>query len=225
MGRIEGIFCDFYGTLASGDREVVETICQSVIDDYGLETTAADLAVKWGHAYFGAIEVSNINSFRKLVDIEADTLVETVQPLAGKIDPEPYVVKLNEYLARPPLFDEVHQVLDMIEVPVCIVSNADEKELRAAIEHHQLKQINYVVTSEGARSYKPGAGIFKAALQLTGWDPNQVIHVGDSLHSDVWGAHQVNLKAAWVCREGRISDIGTEKPDFTWPDLQPLMSI
>ena len=49
-----------------------------------------------------------------------------------------------------------------------------------------------------------------------------IIHVGDSLHSDVAGAHKVGIRAAWVSRADRIGDIGTEKPDFTWPDLRPL---
>ena len=41
----------------------------------------------------------------------------------------------------------------------------------------------------------------------TGWDPRRVIHVGDSLHSDVGGAKTIGLLTGWLCREDRILDV------------------
>jgi len=193
-------------------------------DDQGLDLTAADLAVRWGHCYFEALEAVNGDGFRLLVDVEHDTLVETVMPLAGRIDVQPYIAKFHRYLVQPPLFEEVHEVLGRLSVPVCIVSNADECELRAALAWHDLR-FDHVVSSEWTRSYKPEPRIFEAALELTGWSAERVLHVGDSLHSDVAGAHRAGLRAAWVRRTDRISDIGTEKPDFVWLDLRPMISL
>ncbi|UCD29509.1 MAG: HAD family hydrolase [Planctomycetota bacterium] len=224
MTGLQGLFIDFYGTLAGGDREVVELICRAVIDDFGLELSAVDLAEDWGRTYFEAIEAINGDGFRPLVEIEADTLVDTFLPYTGEFDPQHYIVELNKYLARPELFDEVREVLAAKKLPMCLVSNADDRQLREALEYHELS-FDYVVSSESARSYKPEPRIFEAALELTGWKPDKVLHVGDSLHSDVWGAHRAGLRAAWVCRSGRISDIGTEKPDFTWSDLRPIISL
>jgi 2-haloacid dehalogenase/putative hydrolase of the HAD superfamily len=222
--RLQGIFLDFYGTLVGGDLQAVESVCQAVIDDHELKLTAAEMAVQWGHYYFAGIEALNGHGFRRLEQIERDTLVETVMPLAGRIDPIPYIDTFNEYLARPPLFEEVREVLAAIDLPVCIVSNADERELRAALDHLELT-FDHVVTSEAARSYKPDARIFELALERTGLPAEAVIHVGDSLHSDVGGARRLGLRAAWVNRVGRINDIGTEKPDFAWADLRPIISL
>jgi len=224
MQRWQGVFLDFYGTLACGDRQAVESVCQTVIDDHGLDITAADLAIKWGDCYFAAIEAVDGSAFRPLVEIEHDTLIETVLPLAGKVDAGPYIAQLNRYLVRPPLFQDVPAVLNELTLPICIVSNADERELRAALEYHHL-QFEHVVSSEFARCYKPKPRIFEVALELTGWSTDGVVHVGDSLYSDVGGAHRAGLRAAWVHRAGRISDIGTEKPDFTWKDLGPIISL
>jgi len=224
MGRWQGIFLDFYGTLASGDLLAVESVCQRVIDDYGVDAQASHLAVQWGHRYFAAIEAIDGGGFRSLREIEHDTLIETVAPLAGRIDAKPYIDDLNQYLLQPTLYDEVREVLEQLALPVCIVSNADECELQGALAHHGL-QFDHVVSSELARSYKPDHRIFETALELTGWPPERVIHVGDSLHSDVGGARRVGISAAWVSRAERISDIGTEKPDFTWPDLRPLLTL
>ena len=224
MGQWQGIFLDFYGTVAGGDRQTVEAICQAVIDDHRIKMSAAELARQWGHSYFAAIEAVNGDGFRLLADIERDTLIETVRPLTGRIDPEPHIARLNQYLAQPPLFAEVREVFDGLALPVCLVSNADERELRAALAYHDLR-FHCVVSSELARSYKPWPRIFKVALERTGWSADRVVHVGDSLHSDVGGAHRAGLRAAWVCRENRITDIGTDQPDFTWSDLRPMISL
>jgi 2-haloacid dehalogenase len=224
MPRLQGIFLDFYGTLAGGDRAAVVAICQQVIDDHGLTLTADEMAFLWGQRYFAAIEATD-GHFRLLTQIEYDTLVETVFPLTRRnIDVSGYIERLNQYLAQPTLYEEVRDVLAGLRLPVCIVSNADERELRMALRHHELK-FEYVVSSEAARSYKPERRIFQAALELTGWSPERVMHVGDSLHSDVGGARRAGLHSAWVNRADRISDIGTETPDFTWTDLRPLLEL
>lgn len=228
--RFDGVFLDFYGTLASGDVQAVEAICQEVITDHGLQFTAPELAKQWGHRYFAAIEDNNGKTngdgrrFRNLKQIETDTLIETIEPLCGRISVDHYIQSLNVYLAQPTLYEEVREVLAALRLPICIVSNADDEELLAAIEHHGL-HFDYVVSSESSSSYKPDTGIFQAALDVTGWEADRVIHVGDSLHSDVGGAHAAGLKAAWVSRSIRISDIGTDTPDYTWTDLKPLIGL
>ena len=224
MPDLQGIFIDFYGTLAGGDREAVVAICQQVVDDHGLAVAAEDLAGRWGHSYFEAIE-SVDGHFRLLREIERDTLIDTLEPLTGRRVPvDGYIERFNLYCSRPPLFDEVHEVLASLVVPYCILSNADERELRAAVTHHGL-DTQFIVTSESARAYKPDARIFQTALQLTGWSADRVLHVGDSLHSDVGGAKLAGIRTAWVNRAVRMTDIGTEVPDLIWADLRPLMGL
>jgi 2-haloacid dehalogenase/putative hydrolase of the HAD superfamily len=232
MTRWEGVFLDFYGTLASGDLNAVESICQEVIDDHGPVNDPdngepmdkSGLARHWGTCYFAAIENAADGSFKLLREIERDTLIETLQPLIGRIEVDRYIDHLNDYCAQPPLFEEVNTVLEQLRLPICIVSNADERELRSAISHHSLN-LPFVVSSESAKSYKPDPGIFETALELTGFSADRVLHIGDSLHSDIGGAHAAGIKAAWVNRAHRISDIGTERPDYEWPDLMPLLEL
>lgn len=223
-GRWQGVFLDFYGTIASGDVQAVEAVCRQVIDDHQLQADAPQLAVQWGHRFFAAVEAVSCDSFQCLKQIERDTLIDTIAPLTGPVCVDKYIISFNEYLARPTIFEEVREVVAALSVPVCIVSNADEHELRCALEHHGLR-FDYVVSSEASRSYKPDAAIFRTALGLTGWTADRVVHVGDSLHSDVGGAQRAGLKAAWVSRARRISDIGTAQPDYTWSDLRPLVEL
>ena len=71
-----------------------------------------------------------------------------------------------------------------------------------AIEFHGLKP-NGIFTSEDARAYKPRKELFELALRKTGLRADQVVHIGDSISSDVQGASQVGISAIWVNRGGR----------------------
>lgn len=87
-------------------------------------------------------------------------------------------------------------------VPVYIVSNIDKKDIQCALEYHRLKPEG-VFTSEDARSYKPREELFRLALHTTGLDAGEVVHIGDSLTSDVKGAGALGIHALWLNRSGR----------------------
>ena len=107
MQDLDGIFLDFYGTLAGGDRAAVVSICRQVIADHGLAIGADEMAVAWGRRYFAAIESVNGTHFRNLTQIEEDTLVDTALELGGSIEATGSIQMLHDYLAAPPLFEEV----------------------------------------------------------------------------------------------------------------------
>lgn len=228
MNGLDGLFMDFYGTLVGGDREAVESVCRRIVAQYSLSITPEQLGIDWGKGYFALSEICNDGHFRTLYQIECDSLVETMRPLVGRdIDPAPFVAGLTDWLRSPPEFEETHEVLGELrlrDIPVCLVSNADHQDLLAALDARGLR-VDHVVTSESARSYKPDATIFRQALRETGWSAEKVMHVGDSLHSDVGGAKGAGLRAIWVCRSVRISDIGTAEPDHRVEDLRGLLEL
>lgn len=221
--RLDGIFLDLYGTLTASDRAAVHAACQRVVDDHRLPIGEADLAVRWGEKFFALVDESNHRDFRTLVECERISLIDTVAEYGVIIDPAPYVEMLEAYWRAPPVHPEVTDFVAALTLPVCIVSNADEKAAQTALKRNGLS-FAHVVTSEGARSYKPDGGIFRFALRRTGWRPDRVIHVGDSLHSDVKGAQTAGLHSGWVCREDRIHDIGEAAPDRTFRNLMELAS-
>jgi 2-haloacid dehalogenase/putative hydrolase of the HAD superfamily len=220
------VFVDFYGTLAAGDKETVELTCRGVVDGLQLPMTPPELAILWGERFFEALAVSNHDQFRTLYECEQHSLRETVRPFVGEIDPVPFVAGMEEYWRRPPLHDDVVAFLAALDRPVCCVSNADAEPLRQAIAHHGLR-FDGVISSEEARSYKPDSTIFDNACELMGVSPARVIHIGDSLHSDIGGASGRGISTAWLNRPQRIHDIGRCLADFTvssLTDLIPLLS-
>ncbi len=228
--RPRALFLDFYGTLTSWARETVEDICQRVMDDVGLQADKAQVAVDWGRHFFRLIEESNHDRFRTLYECERDSFVSLLEAMGRPLVGDPigladgYVRPLRDYLCKPPLQDDVIEVLGQLDVPVCLVTNADREHIEFATRHYGL-EFDEIVTSEEARCYKPESGIFRLALERTGWDPATVVHAGDSRHSDVDGANRAGIRSVLIDRVGRISDVGEAEPQYIFPDLRGLLTL
>ena len=220
----DGVFLDLYGTLTAGDRQAVEAVCAEIVRDHGLSLSAYELSVTWGERFFHLLDFCNGDGFKTLFDVEIHTLRETMAALRVDVDAGRYTEKLQHYWKNPPPQPEVPQFLAAMKLPICIVSNADHADAAMALTRCEVTPA-YVVTSEVARSYKPDRGIFEMALRRTGWRRDRVIHVGDSLHSDVGGAIVAGIKSGWVNRAHRIHDIGTHMPDYEFEDLMGLASL
>jgi 2-haloacid dehalogenase len=220
--RFNAVFLDFYGTLAAGDADAVERTCANIVRELNLACSPHEFAVEWGNRFFRTMDECHSENFQTLYDCECVSLIETCRDLADvTISPQPFIDDLFEYLCSPPLYPEVHDVLKSLPVPVCCVSNADRNHLESAIEKHQLV-FDSVVCSEEARSYKPHPGLFEMAMRVMDVKPDEVLHVGDSLHSDVNGAKRVGIEAIWICRDRRIHDVGDVESNHKISNLNEL---
>ncbi|MBU0638774.1 MAG: HAD family hydrolase [Planctomycetes bacterium] len=222
--ELDGVFLDMYGTITTGDRLAVETVCRRIIADTGARISAHELSITWGERFFHALDFCNGADFLTLFDVEVKTLRATMSRLGVMVDPTPYVEQLSQYWQNPPLQSDVPSFIAEFPLPICIVSNADHADASAGLAAHNI-EVAQVVTSEDVRYYKPDRRIFEAALELTGWRRERVIHVGDSLHSDVGGALVAGLRSGWINRAHRIHDIGAYEPDYEFEDLHGLTAL
>lgn len=227
-GSLDAVFVDFYGTIAAGDRAAVENTCEGIVRRFSLPMPASRLAVTWGDVFFRIIEESNHESFQTLLRCEIESLGETLRSLGVDADSKTLgrlVEPLEAYWSKPDVYPDALEFLEEIDLPVCCVSNADTAHLRAALDHHQIR-FDAVVTSEDAKCYKPDSAIFERALDQLGVTADRVMHVGDSLHSDVCGAAGRGILTVWVRREDRIHDVGNHEPDHcasTMTEVIPLL--
>jgi len=222
---VDAIFLDFYGTVTGGDARAVERACAAVVGDFGLDMTVPEFAVHWGEVFFNMMGRHNGHSFLMLHELEVASLRAALGDHGNGADLAPYVAVLETYWADPPIFDDAVEFLARVDRPVCCVSNADNDHLEKAIARHNLNFAG-VISSEAARSYKPDGAIFESARRRMERDPDRVLHVGDSLHSDIGGARRSGIQSVWINRTERIHDIGTSAPDHSitlLTDLLPLL--
>ncbi|MCP3991519.1 MAG: HAD family hydrolase [bacterium] len=111
-----------------------------------------------------------------------------------------------------------------MDLAVVVVSNIDRQDIEAAIALHGLSFAD-LITSDDVRSYKPRPELFNAGLRALGLRPDQVLHIGDSVTSDVAGATRLGIPVARVNRTGKARRDGIQPTyeTMTLTELVPLI--
>ena len=129
-------------------------------------------------------------------------------------------------LAEAVAFPDATLVIESLrrQFPVAILSNADDDFLLPCLERNGLAA-DLVVSSEGARVYKPHEAIFRRAAEGLAVEMDQVLYVGDSHFSDVLGAKKAGMPMAWLNPSGRPLPDRVPPPDYELRALRELLSL
>lgn len=220
---IKGIFIDFYGTLVYEDGEVISEITQ-LIYDTGKVENKSEIGGYWWQEFQSAFLNSYGETFQTQRVLEHASLEKTIAHFQSTADAKALSEKMFAYWRKPPIFPESKEFLEACPVPVYVVSNIDREDILVAIEHHGL-QPAAVFTSEDAKSYKPRKELFELALSSTGLRHEEVVHIGDSMSSDVKGASALGIRGIWVNRGGREVPEGVEAVSNLMEVLQKIAPL
>jgi 2-haloalkanoic acid dehalogenase type II len=194
------VLLDVYGTLVHDDDACVADVASLVADLAGVDPDV--VAREWSARIWAMADTAHGDGFRCLADLNVSSLAETAAHFGVRVDADQMCRRQREFWRRAPLFADSLPFLDAVDVPVCLVSDADRDHLRAVLYQHGIT-VDSVVTSEDARAYKPRSEPFQLALQRLGLEATDVIHVGDSPASDIAGAGELGIDTAFVSRDGR----------------------
>ena len=104
------------------------------------------------------------------------------------------------------LFPETASTLTRLkarDLELGIISNFDSRLFSVMRGLGIAELFDTVTISSLAQAAKPGPQIFQVALKKHVVDPEEALHVGDSLLDDVEGARKAGLHAALLDRDGR----------------------
>ena len=198
---IKAVFIDFYGTVVYEDGEVIQKVSQEIFVS-GKVNDKSEIGSYWWNEFQTAFNNAYGDSFKAQRILEYKSLKKTIKHFKSSAD----AVKLSNLMFRhwiePPIFEESKQFFELCPVPIYVVSNIDRSDVLQAIKYHGLKPTG-VFTSEDAKSYKPRKELFEFALNNVGLSAGEVLHIGDSLSSDIKGASSVGINAIWVNRNNR----------------------
>lgn len=203
---IQAVFIDFYGTVVHEDGEVIRKVSQEIFDSGNVQDKS-EIGTYWWNEFQTAFLFAHGDNFRTQRELEYQSLHKTIQHFESAADVGELSNMMFEHWVKPPIFEEAKQFFEICPVPVYIVSNIDREDIQKAIDFHGLKPAG-VFTSEDAKSYKPRKELFEFALNRTGLSAGQVLHIGDSLSSDIEGALSVGIAAVWVNRSERAIPAG-----------------
>ena len=205
---IKAFFLDFYGTVVHEDGEVVKKISQ-LIYETGKAESPSEVDSFWWKDFQNLFNNSYGNTFETQRALEKKSIKHTLEKFASNENIDKLSNYMFEHWVKPPIFEESKKFFEISPLPIYIVSNIDANDVLRAIEFHQLSPSG-IFTSEGAKAYKPRKELFELALNTTGLHADEVIHIGDSLSSDVKGASSVGIKAIWLNRFNKENSCGVD---------------
>lgn len=204
----KAFFVDFYGTLVHEDGEVIREITK-ILCETGRVEDPSEVDTFWWEDFRDMFMNSYGETFETQRALEERSLAHTIERFEAHADSKELSEKMFAHWVQPPIFEDTKEFFEKCPLPIYVVSNIDTADIREALAYHGLRPTG-VFTSEDARSYKPRKELFELALRETGLRPDEVIHIGDSVSSDVRGAAGVGIRALWLNRFGKTVPEGVE---------------
>ena len=100
-----------------------------------------------------------------------------------------------------PAYEDTKEFFENCPLPVYIISNNAGKYIEESMKDKGLHPAG-IISSDMARAYKPHRAVFEKALEVSGCRADEVIHIGDSVSSDVEGAVAAGIRPVLIDREG-----------------------
>lgn len=199
---VKAIFIDFYGTVVHEDGAVIKEVTEEIIST-GAKAEKSEIDGFWWKEFQTMFMNAYDDKFETQRKLELKSLKNTIEKFGSNADATKLSGLMFEHWMKPPIFEESKEFFEKVPVPIYIVSNIDRDDVIKAIAYHGLKPAG-VFTSEDARSYKPRAEIFEMALKKVNLQPDEVVHIGDSLSSDIKGASALGINTVWINRGGKV---------------------
>ena len=110
---------------------------------------------------------------------------------------------------------------------LAVISNIDD-DLFADTAKHLKVELDWLITAEQVRSYKPSTRNFEIALETMGIAPENLLHVAQSVYHDIVPAASMGISTVWVNRRHEKTGFGATlptsgQPDWEVPDLKTLV--
>lgn len=206
MIMIKAVFLDFYGTVVHEDGAVIKEITRIIIET-GKVDDKSQIGTFWWNEFQTMFMNSYGSAFEKQRTLEYKSLEKTLTRFQSDASAAELSEKMFAHWVKPPIFDESKEFFETCPVPIFIVSNIDTADIMSALQYHGLNPAE-VFTSEDAKSYKPRKELFQLALSSVKLGADEVVHIGDSLSSDVKGASALGIHTIWVNRSRREVPVG-----------------
>lgn len=225
FNQFEVVSFDCYGTLIDWERGILPVLRQllssreiDLSDDATLELFAE---------FESEFEKSQYNYIKY-----REVLQETVQEFGKRFNFEPTETELTcliESIKNWQPFPDTVAALAALKqkYKLAVISNLDD-DLFADTAKHLKVELDWLITAEQVRSYKPSTRNFEIALATMGIAPEKLLHVAQSVYHDIVPAASMGISTVWVNRRHEKTGFGatlptSDQPDWEVPDLKTLV--
>jgi len=217
FNQFEVVSFDCYGTLIDWESGILPVLRQllssrkiDLSDDATLELFAE---------FESEFEKSQYNYIKY-----REVLQEIVQEFGKRFNFEPTETELkclSESIKNWQPFPDTVTALAALKqkYKLAVISNIDD-DLFADTAKHLKVELDWLITAEQVRSYKPSTRNFEIALETMGIPGEKLLHVAQSIYHDIIPAVSMGISTVWVNRRHEKTGFGATLPASSQPDLE-----
>jgi 2-haloacid dehalogenase len=215
---------DCYGTLVQWHRAVTDG-CRAVLSGHLADDAAKEQAGMLADRLREiAMTLQQRAPFRDYKSVLHASLTEALAEIGHTATPDDQA-KLLSVLGRIEPHPEVPAVLERLRARyrLAIISNTDD-DLIAGTVAAIGTPIDFVITAEQARAYKPDHRLFLHAYSIMGVTRQQTIHVGMGQVTDLKVCRELGIRSVWIDRIGEPLNPDW-RPDAVLENLSALPAL
>ncbi len=205
---IKAIFLDYTGTMVQEDEPYTRELLAYFISHSDLKDPKEILKVVWGKVK--EIEAESYGDAFVKIDERTDRILQYCVENCGLNGDLSHMHEVwRKIWVHAPLFDDVKPFFERSELPIYVLSNDDLCYLEESMKLKDLQPAG-IISSEMANACKPNKLIFEKALEVSGVKPEEAIHIGDSITSDVEPAKEIGITPVYISRKEAVSVGGVQ---------------
>lgn len=215
---------DCYGTLVQWHRAVRDAARLILRSHVGRDVTEGEVASLANGLRATAVAHQQRPPFRRYATILRESLGEALAAAGYAASEQDYGTlwtTLSRIAPHPDTAAALARLRDRYRL--AIISNTDD-DLIAGTVAAIGTPIDFVVTAQQARAYKPDHALFAHAWASIGVTMAETIHVGMGQFTDLKVCHELGIRSVWIDRESEPLNPDW-MPHASLPDLSALPDL
>lgn len=180
---------------------------------------------------YALADVHTFNEAYKKHFVERRTTLTEFYNEIRCVDKMQFNLAIDEYYAnypKPLVYNDVLSTLVELKlrgILLMAISNKSYRNPFSLAAYGLSKYFDVEIYSYECHSAKPDERIFRYGQQVIEKGAHEILHVGDSIVSDVQGANKMNWLTGYIKRGGNIDKVELETPNFFFRDLNQILTI
>ncbi|MGI3746199.1 MAG: haloacid dehalogenase type II [Janthinobacterium lividum] len=222
--RINVITFDCYGTLVQWHdavRRAAASILERHLSAHASTESVAGFAARLREIAMEHQQQSPFRDYEAVLDASLNQALRETGHDATAADLETLLVTLGRIEPHPDVPEALARLREHYRIAV--ISNTSDHLIADTITAIGTP-IDFVITAQQARAYKPDHALFHHAYAAMGVTKDETIHVAMGQVSDLKVCQELGIRSVWIDREGEPLDPAWQ-PDAVLKDLSGLPQL
>ena len=189
---MKAIFMDYTGTMIQESGKDVEQMVKRLYENSDIDSPQAMVQYWWK-----LVKQFEDQSYGESYLTQDEIVDATLEVCKNELNLKDNVDEIHKLCQRfwmyAPAFDDVKEFFETCPYPIYVLTNNGTSYVAEGMRDKGLHPAG-IISGDMVKAYKPHKELFEKALEISGCTPDEVVHIGDSIVSDVMGALQAGIQ-------------------------------